>query len=249
MNAESWRDCDEWRRQNLPMNTTSNEACKLFDISLSQLIAYHDNQQYDGLAASLTKMMASDPDFILGDCLKTGIELLGSNAFLNSHKNVDILKQKSVSLQSSLTQRELDHVRAIDLLHRGRLNDAVSCWEDILIDNPTDILALKFSHSGYFYLGTGNQMRDSIARVLPYWNRSISYYNYLFGMYAFGLVESNQIDEARRMAMNGLDMCKSDAWATHAICHCNEYSGEYENGIKFLLETEKDWQVSPFVLI
>ena len=49
MNNENWRDCDAWRQQNLSMNTTSNEACKLFDISLSQLMGYYDNQQYGGL--------------------------------------------------------------------------------------------------------------------------------------------------------------------------------------------------------
>lgn len=40
-------------------------------------------------------------------------------------------------------------------------------WEQILQDHPTDLLALRFSHDAYFYLGYQEQMRDSVARVYP----------------------------------------------------------------------------------
>ena len=106
MMNENWRDCDAWRKQHLQMNTTSNEAAKLFDVSLSQLYGYYDNKQYEGLAASLNKMIETDPDFILGYCLKNGIELLGSNVLLNTNHDV-LLQQKALELKSSLTQREL----------------------------------------------------------------------------------------------------------------------------------------------
>ena len=46
---------------------------------------------------------------------------------------------------------------------------ACDVWEDILVDHPTDMLALKFAHDGYFYLGAKTRMRDSVARVLPHW--------------------------------------------------------------------------------
>lgn len=46
---------------------------------------------------------------------------------------------------------------------------ASDVWEDILVDHPTDLLALKFAHDAYFYMGAQIPMRDSVARVLPYW--------------------------------------------------------------------------------
>lgn len=46
---------------------------------------------------------------------------------------------------------------------------ACNTWEDILVDHPTDLLALKFAHDGYFYMGAQTNMRDSVARVLPHW--------------------------------------------------------------------------------
>ena len=57
---------------------------------------------------------------------------------------------------------------------------ASDVWEDILMDHPHDLLALKFAHDTYFYLGYGPQMRDSIARVLPEWNKSIPLYGFVF---------------------------------------------------------------------
>ena len=49
-------------------------------------------------------------------------------------------------------------------------------WEEILVDHPTDLLAIKFSHDAYFYLGMQAQMRDSIARVMPYWKPTAPLY-------------------------------------------------------------------------
>ena len=53
---------------------------------------------------------------------------------------------------------------------------AVNVWEEILLDHPTDMLALKFAHDSYFYLGQQRQMRDSIERVFPHWNASMPLY-------------------------------------------------------------------------
>lgn len=51
--------------------------------------------------------------------------------------------------------------------------EACEFWEQILQDHPTDMLALKFVHDTYFYLGYQEQMRDSVARVYPFWTASV----------------------------------------------------------------------------
>lgn len=55
---------------------------------------------------------------------------------------------------------------------------ASDVWEDILVDYPTDMLALKFAHDAYFYMGAQVPMRDSVARVLPYWKPHIPLFRY-----------------------------------------------------------------------
>ena len=48
------------------------------------------------------------------------------------------------------------------------------------MDHPKDLLALKFAHDNYFYLGLGPQMRDSIGRVWSKWDESVPLYGYVY---------------------------------------------------------------------
>ena len=59
------------------------------------------------------------------------------------------------------------------------MDAACLIWEDILVDHPLDMLALKFAHDSYFYLGFQPQMRDSIARVMPHWTTDMPHYGWV----------------------------------------------------------------------
>lgn len=136
----NWRDCDAWRKESLPMNTSSNEAAKLFDISLSQIVGFYDDKQYGGIFSSLSKMIESDPTFVLGHCLKIGVESFGNNAALGGNlvektkKNILDLVDLKNRLESTLTKRETLHVNAIEKLIRGDLDKATNLWEKILLN-------------------------------------------------------------------------------------------------------------------
>ncbi len=54
--------------------------------------------------------------------------------------------------------------------------EAAEIWEDILLEHPTDLFAIKLAHDAYFYLAYQPQMRDSIARVLPSWRHEMPLY-------------------------------------------------------------------------
>ena len=138
----NWRDCQAWRDEKLPMNTTSNEAAKLFDISLSQIVGFYEEKQHGGIFPSLTKMIEADHRFVLGHCLKIGVESFGNNAIFGSQ--LDKTKEKVQSLIDlkekelpNLTKREVFHVNAIENLTRGDLVEATNIWERILFDGLT----------------------------------------------------------------------------------------------------------------
>lgn len=59
---------------------------------------------------------------------------------------------------------------------RRNFSRAVDVWEDILLDHPTDMTALKFAHDTYFYMGAQLPMRDSVIRVLPHWKPHVPLY-------------------------------------------------------------------------
>ena len=48
---------------------------------------------------------------------------------------------------------------------RGGMFEAAERWEDILVDHPTDALALRLVQDAYFFLGQSHAIRDSVARV------------------------------------------------------------------------------------
>ena len=244
----NYRDCDAWRKEGLAMSTTSNEACKLYDVVLSQHVGWYENEAYGGLEASIKSMINADEDFVLGHVLQSGIELIGSSSYLsNPHHYDQVSRLVKLTRKSSLTKREKSHVEAIKNLYDGNVNVACDYWEEILVENPTDLMALKFAHDIYFYTGSHTRMRDSVARVLPYWKPTQSMYNYLYGMHSFGLVQTNFFIEAEKAAQKSLELNSRDGWATHTLCHVYEYRSDCETGIKFLRKTEDDWKECTFI--
>lgn len=91
-------------------------------------------------------------------------------------------------------------------------------------------------------------MRDSTGRALPYWKSSTPLCSYVHGMYSFGLVQSNYFDEAYQSARLALDMDREDAWAVHSIAHYYEYKNDADAGVKFLKETESNWNVANYLM-
>jgi hypothetical protein len=76
----------------------------------------------------------------------------------------------------SINQSIFHCSNAYKIVFHSEATAACNIWEDILADNPLDMLALKFAHDSYFYLAYHPQMRDGIARVMPYWKPSMPFF-------------------------------------------------------------------------
>uniref|UniRef100_G1NXE9 Tetratricopeptide repeat protein 38 n=2 Tax=Myotis lucifugus TaxID=59463 RepID=G1NXE9_MYOLU len=122
--------------------------------------------------------------------------------------------------------------------------EACERWEQILRDHPTDMLALKFSHDAYFYLGYQEQMRDSAARVYPFWTPSVPLSSYVKGIYSFGLMETNLYDQAEKLAKEALSVTPTDAWSVHTVAHIHEMKAEVKAGLDFMQRSEAHWKGS-----
>ncbi|KAM7414183.1 hypothetical protein PAMA_019142 [Pampus argenteus] len=246
MIASSFRDCQAWRAEGLPLSTSSNEACKLYDAILTQYVKWRNDETLGGFEGCISAIKAADPNFVMGHVIATGLELVGtaSSTRLNERLASDVRKAVELANSQDITPRERLHVKAMELFSRGNFPMACNTWEDILVDHPTDLLALKFSHDGYFYMGAQTHMRDMVARVLPHWKPHIPLFGYLKGMYSFGLMETRFYDQAEKVAMEGLALTPDDAWSVHSVAHTYEMKAEVDKGLKFLESTEKDWQIS-----
>jgi hypothetical protein len=145
--------------------------------------------------------------------IRSVFELLGGFPTANaSMKNR--FQKAHASLASDSPWREKKHVEAfeewtkgltyfISHLILGNIYNATHIWEEILVEHPGDLLAAKFAHDTYFYLGDSNNIRDSIARIHPIWRDQFSNhkaYGHVLSMYSFGLEETSLYDKAESLA-------------------------------------------------
>uniref|UniRef100_A0A8D0N8Q9 Tetratricopeptide repeat protein 38 n=1 Tax=Sus scrofa TaxID=9823 RepID=A0A8D0N8Q9_PIG len=209
-----------WKDTGLPLSTTSNEACKLFDATLTQYVKWTNDQSLGGIEGCLSKLKAADPTFAMGHAIANGLVLIGTGNSVRLDRELDLAVAKMVEISKTqpLTQREQLHVAAVETFAKGNFPKACDLWEQILQDHPTDMLALKFSHDAYFYLGYQEQMRDSVARVYPFWTPDIP--------------------------LSALSIDPTDAWSVHTIAHIHEMKAEVQDGLEFMQHSETHWKES-----
>uniref|UniRef100_A0A8D0H1Z4 Tetratricopeptide repeat protein 38 n=1 Tax=Sphenodon punctatus TaxID=8508 RepID=A0A8D0H1Z4_SPHPU len=167
------------------------------------------------------------------------------------NKELDNAVKSMVELSKSqpLTEREKLHVSALEILASGHLSKACGVWDQILQSYPTDLLALRFAHDTYFFLGYHTQMRDSIARVYRHWTPDIPLSSYVKGLYSFGLMETNFYDHAEKLANEALAVNCTDAYSVHTIAHVHEMKVNLKGGLAFMEQTETNWRVKNKALI
>ncbi|XP_076371125.1 tetratricopeptide repeat protein 38-like isoform X1 [Tachypleus tridentatus] len=252
MIRSNFRDAKAWAEEGLVLSTSSDQACKLFDAALTQFIGWYDDKIFGGLKKTLENMKAADPSFVMGQVMCLGLDLvsLGRTLQADTALKSEIEKLEVLSKQqaSVLTPRELSHVKAIQLYADGYLREATSMWDDILVDHPSDMFAIRMAYDSNFSQGRLPQMRDVIARIFPLWKPTTPLYSYLFGQYAFALEETNFYHKAENFSRKGLELNPRDAWATHALAHVFEMEGRTNEGIAFMSSTVKNWELSSLLV-
>jgi tetratricopeptide (TPR) repeat protein len=184
---------------------------------------------------------------VSGKALRLGLELLGTKSSIRNNPRLAQDLQdlfNATKDDETLPYREKKHTEAVLRWSRGDLYGAALAWEDVLIEHPTDIHALKMANETYFFLGKQMELRDSVVRVMPFWtSRAIPLKSYLHGMYAFGLEETHFYARAEAEAKKGLERNRNDGWASHALAHVYDMESRTKEGIDFLERTENDWKV------
>ena len=191
--------------------------------------------------AILKDLRSADPDMPMARCAEGYFaKLMGSanhsaraaelSAALNEHV-------KSIEL----TEREKKHAAALTHWCAGDLERTTQTWEEILLDDPLDGLALRLAHFTHFYSGDGRRMRDSLARILPLWPEEHPDYGFLLGMYAFGLEESREYERAEAYGRAAVARNPKDAWSVHAVAHVLEMTERHREGIDWVERLEGDW--------
>jgi tetratricopeptide (TPR) repeat protein len=194
---------------------------------------------------ALNAALAEDSGFALGATAIAGFFLVGG--FRGDDALVTGALGAAEAAAPRANARERLHLAAVSAWAAGDLPEATRLWETILVDWPTDALALRFGQDAYFFLGQPQALRDSAARVLPAWERDNPLRSFVLGAYAFGLEETGELGRAEAAAREALAAEPRDGWATHALAHVLESASRQDEGVALLKATRANWAPAHFM--
>ncbi len=204
-------------KRGVPITADSDEAIRHFEAAVDAYLGFGlDTGEH------LKAALGADPDFAMGHIARGCFFKLFALPALEKRA-----RQALEAAEASITARgaydhERDHACALSAWCDGDWRRAADNWERILLDHPTDVLALRLAHYTHFYSGDPRRMRDSAARVLPAWSEATPGVGFVHGMYAFGLEECSDFPRAEEQGRRAVDHNRGDIWAAHAVAHVME---------------------------
>ena len=220
----------------VPTSTDSRKALDLLEEALSEALAIRGDP-----VALIDQALETTPDFVLGYCIRAEFRLLTterSSVPLAAH---DV--EMAEALTGTANDREGGHIAAIRAWLEGDLEKAVSCWENVLLEYPLDLIAIFAAHNTDFFLGEAPQMRDRLSRALRAWNADTPGYGYVLGMYGFSLEEAGDFVRGEEYGRMAVELNSKDVYAIHAVAHVMEMQGRQEDGIRWMTDRQQDWAV------
>ncbi|HEY8244204.1 MAG TPA: tetratricopeptide repeat protein [Casimicrobiaceae bacterium] len=218
----------------IPVSSGSAEAIALYESAIGQLQSFVGDP-----IATIDRALVASPEFVVGHAFKAlALATFSERQFAPAIADAVALARRHGAKANA---RERGLVAAAQHLSNGTWNDACVALDAVLVDHPRDALALQVAHLMDFYRGDALNLRNRVARVLPHWGHEVPGYSYVLGMYAFGLEEMNQYEEAEETARAALAIQRRDSWAVHAAAHVMEMQGRIDEGIAWLASRERDW--------
>ncbi len=144
---------------------------------------------------------------------------------------------KAESTMATSTLREQMMARAIRAWVDGDVPTCVSICEEILIEHPRDMVALKLGQYHTFNAGDFPSMLRLALKVMP----AADDIPYAHGMVAFGYEECHLLDDAETSARRAMELRHNEPWAHHALAHIFLTRGQTAEGAAFLESVADTW--------
>jgi tetratricopeptide (TPR) repeat protein len=189
--------------------------------------------------ATLNAAAESDPGFVLAYSTIAALNCLGG-----VKGDADPVREALAAADSvgrALSVRERLHLAGAKAWAAGDISGAAASWEQVLVADPLDLLALRLAHDTHFFLGAAEKLRDVPIDVLPHYSGKKSERGFVLGMAAFGLEETGEYAAAEQVGREAVRLNPGDAWAVHAVAHVLEMQDRPQEGIAWLRGLEPDW--------
>ncbi|MEO1608754.1 MAG: tetratricopeptide repeat protein [Pseudomonadota bacterium] len=222
---------DRWGND---ITTTSQEAVEAYNRALIEFLEYRLT-----LGDTVKSILAADADCVMGLCFR-GYMMMQFGSIAPYPKVCDVLK-KAEACAGDATLREQLHVKALGSWLNGRVREARSHWESIVVSSPRDLLALRLHHFMSFWQGDRLGLRDLPAGALAAAEDSMPGYGFLLSMAAFGMEECGDYVRAEEYGRQSFASNNNDLWAVHAVAHVLEMQCRHKDGISFLDQPFGTW--------
>ena len=228
----------------LRLGTAARAAADHADDALWQMMTFADTPRL-----ALQAAREADPGWMLPLLLDAGFRL-GLNQPDDREAARDLLAS-AAALASRATPRERAHAQALARLQEGRVSAALRIWDDLLLEQPRDALALHWAHQWDHARGDSASMRLRPARALPEWDDADPLFPCVLGLYAFGLAEGHQLGLAEDLGRRAIALAQEQStdpaaparvpWAVHAVTHAMEMQGRFDDGAIWLRQQQAGW--------
>jgi len=218
----------------LALTTDSAEAAALFNRGINEYFEYRLST-----GKTFKSVVEADPDFAFGHCLRGYLFMLfGTTAVHDAARGCLAAAEAK---QDGATARERTHIAALAAWLTGNMEKTCGIWQEILVEYPTDLLALRLQNFANFWSGDCYLLRDGVAQVANAWDPDLPGYGNLQGMLAFGLEECGDYAPAERMGREAVERNPEDLWAIHAVAHVLEMQGRLDDGKAWMDYPADQW--------
>lgn len=214
----------------LSVSAASPAAVERFDVLIDDLYYYRL-----GVQDRLDALLQQYPDFGLAHVLK-GYSLM-TDGTLDLHA-----KARAHLLQAEAwpaNPRERLHQEALRAWIAQDLSARAAAWEQILVQWPLDLLALRQHTGALFWSGDKRHQAEVSAGVASQWGAQTPGYAHFLSAHAFAMEEVGHYAVAERYARQALALQPQDLWALHGLAHVFEMQGRVREGIELLSDAAR----------
>lgn len=154
--------------------TGGTEAIALYDRAVDRLLRFHP--EVVDLATVLTTEHTQAP---MGHALMAYLSLMSTDIADVAAAHHELAALEAASTLSAV---ERGHRDAVAAWARGDWTGAAQILRDLLVQWPTDFLALTIGHQLDFFLGDAAELRDRPGRTLARLDREHPHFGFVLGI-------------------------------------------------------------------
>jgi tetratricopeptide (TPR) repeat protein len=218
----------------LLLSTDNQEAAALFDRAVEHYLKFHADTP-----ALIGRMLAADPEFVLGHCFRGYLLLSAANpAFA---RGIAATLAAAEAAPAPGTERERRHLTAFAAWAQGALDRTFAIWRRVLDDTPTDLLAARICDTTWFRHGQTTKILEQADRLAPYWSPELPGYDCFRTIWAFAHEEAGDTQGAERAVDLALEQDRTNYFATHVKAHVLEMECRPREGSEWLAKEAVHW--------